>query len=537
MSTALTKSLSRSRGLANMAHQQVLNLKDAGMISDAMIPMEHGFEGIRDVSRIQRRYSLFRGWLYSAVNALASEAAGQPVFIGRVGKSDDQEEKPKSSKSFVLSMMTKTIRNKASRDELEILTDPDKIRMLEQPNPIQSRWEFVYSFVANLNLTGWAYIIRDVDKEGRIVFYSLPSTWIRPDHKNGPFSRFFIVNPNKPQVQDQKPLDRSQVGFAYLPDPSNPLSALAPAASQQNAIRIDDHIQTSQEVFFENGIFPSVVVTVGKDPHPNFPAGIRPRLTGAQRRQIHGAIDKVSAGVRNYGKPAIIDGLIEKIERFSATQTEMGWEKSEEKVKTRILSAFAVHPYILGEETGTGSYAKATNIEKRFNKRVNTFLDMLSLVMTELVNTEETDNLLVWWERAIAEDPNIRLKLYDIGRKNNDITRNEFRTEAGLPPSDEDVAKKSKLLETVGGMNGAVAIFNAVGQGLMSSESAAELFVKFFDIPLEEAKKIVGTVPDKILESEPEAVQEAVRGLERAVLRLDSTQVDLSHKMEAVGSL
>jgi hypothetical protein len=90
-------------------------------------------------------------------------------------------------------------------------------------------------------------------------------------------------------------------------------------------------------------------------------------------------------GVANYGEPAIVDGMIESVTRLSATQNEMGWEKSEDKIRTRILSAFGVHPYILGEPVGVGGYAQVVNIEKRFYKRVNTFLDMLSTVVTNFV--------------------------------------------------------------------------------------------------------------------------------------------------------
>src|SRR5690606_34688604 len=132
--------------------------------------------------------------------------------------------------------------------------------------------------VANLCLTGWSFIVADVE-DGETVYYSLPSTWVRPDHTKGPFAEFRIVNPEDPAAEsDQKPIPGDQVCFAYFPNPSNPLSALAPAGAQNDAIQVDDKIQTCQRVFFDNGVFPSVLITVGKNPHPDVPAGVRPRL-------------------------------------------------------------------------------------------------------------------------------------------------------------------------------------------------------------------------------------------------------------------
>jgi hypothetical protein len=361
------------------------------------------------------------------------------------------------------------------------------------------------------------------------MFYSLPTTWVRPDHSKGLFSKFRIVNPNKPEAsQDTEPLDRSQVAFASMPNPSDPLSPLAPVTTQMLSVRIDDHIQTSQERFFENGVFPSVLVSIGKDPHPDVPSGIRPRLTGPQRRQVNAMIQKMMAGVHNYGHPAILDGMIERIDRLSATQNEMGWEKSEGAVRTRILSAFGVHPYILGEPVNVGGYAQAAKIEERFCKRVNTFLDMIGWTITNFAGPMAggDDRLLVWWEKCEPNDPSLRLATMREGRRNGDVTRNEYRAFAGFPPVEEEIDERGKLLETVGGMTGAVQVITAVGQGLMTSQTAAHLFSMFFEIPIEEALQIVGQA------TEAETLEEATETLREAVSVLGVSPKVIAHEID-----
>ena len=201
---------------------------------------------------------------------------------------------------------------------------------------------------------------------------------------------------------------------------------------------------------------------MGKQPHPDVPGGIRPRLTPAQRRQVYGAIKKVMSGVSNYGNPAIVDGMIESIERLSATQNEIGWEKSEKSVRTRILSAFAVHPFILGEEMA-GSYAQAYVVGERFCDRVNVFLALLSQLMTNFVpvlldkssekaanrKTEANDDLVVWWEEAQVKDPSMEKSLWEAARQRGDVSQNEFRAWMGIGPDedgDEAAIDKTNLL-------------------------------------------------------------------------------------------
>lgn len=371
----------------------------------------------------RRNYSLFRGWMYSAVHALASEGSSQPVKMAEVSGPNNQFRK--------LDHQTKS-----PNQDMGIIIDDPFLSALENPNPAQYRWQFVYNFIVNINLTGWGYIIGGETEEG-FEFYSVPTDWVTPLHQEGPFSNFKIQNPRDPESKTQI-LTKENVGFAYFPNPSDPLCGIAPVDAQLMGIKIDDHIQSSQEAFFENGIFPSVVVTVGRDPHPDVPGGLRPRLTAEQRREVIGAIRKVSGGVANYGNPAIVDGLIEKIERLSATSNEMGWERSETSARTRILSAFGVHPYILGEATNVGGHAQTFNIEKRFCKRVNTFLDMLSVLMTEFNNQFDTGTKKkIWWEPCTPIDKSIQSVEMREARRNNDITQNEYRTYLGLTPDSD----------------------------------------------------------------------------------------------------
>jgi len=505
---AVERALTRSRDLAATANALANRAKAGATAGDLISPSASGpFEKYRTAANNKQKYAQFRGWVYSAVNAIAEEAAKQPVQIGKLAGSTRGKGKPKSSKYLQghdRLMMAKTIQNKAAAKQIEMILDHPLAAVLEKPNPIQYRWQFVYSFVANLCMTGWGYIIGDYDEDGNPTFFSVPTSWVAPKHDKGLFSEFEIRNPDNPSAKGEV-LDRDQVAFAYLPNPGNLMSAYSPTSAQSAAIKIDDNIQSCELAFFDNGIFPSVIVTMGKNPHPDGKSdGVRQRLTATQRRQVYAAIRKVSGGIANYGNPAIVDSLIERIDRLSMTQNELGWDKSETKVRSRILSIFGVHPFILGEEMA-GSYAQAFVVQDRFCGKVNVFLDLLSTIMTDFAPrfTDDEDDLLVWWREATANDPSMEKGVYEGARGRNDITQNEFRAWMGLPP-DEDRNESQIDKSSVGAVAGVAA---QVTKGELTPEQATAILTAL-GLADDIAKKIAGTGPKEPVENPDQGFDE-----------------------------
>jgi phage portal protein BeeE len=493
---ALQKAHTQTRALANTAAARAQLLKQAGVLT--LSPAE----GVSQLNQFQqqasnrRNYAKFRGWVYAAVNALAMEGAGQPVRVGKM-KGAEAPQAPVTTKGYWPL--------KTAGQELVIDEGHPLLNSLECPNSMQGQWQFTYSFIANLCLTGWSFVVRDEDEDGNPQFYSVPTTWVRPIHTKGPFAEFKIVNPRDPLAEVESSnvplLTRDQVAFAQLPDPSDPLGALPPSGAQAAGIAIDEKIQESQVAFFDNGIFPSVVITMGQQPHPSGDGMYRPRLTAEQRRQVYAAIRKVSGGIANYGNPAIVDGLIEKIDRLSATQNEMGWEKSEKTVRTRILSAFCVHPFILGEEMA-GSYAQAYIVESRFYRRVNTYLAMQSGVMTQLgrkayaakkaTGAKKAEKLIVEYKPCKSVDPSMEKTTWEQARTRGDVTQNEFRAWMGLPP-DEDKQEQHIEKSLAAPIT---AIAEKAESGAISREQALEM-LKALGLPEEVAKGIAGEGPPK----------------------------------------
>jgi phage portal protein BeeE len=514
MPSAITKALNRTKALRTLTTQHVeTTIKAGGRIDLTPGFGDGGLGAFRSQQKNRAAYASYRGWIYSAVHALASASAERPVSIYK-SKAKSSKKTGKLNTRKALDRRIRDIETKQKDDEEAVLEHPVLDR-LTSPNPMQGHYQFVYSFVASMQLTGWGFLVFDDSQpKGELPYvYSVPTTWVTPIHEKGPFAEFKIADPSNPNAAaNQEPIPRGVVEFAYFPDPSNPLQAMAPASSQAIATQIDENIQTSQSQFFENGMFPSALVTVGRDPHPDVPAGVRPRLTAQQRRQVYAAIRKVSQGVANYGQPVILDGLIESVERLSASQNELGWEKSEKAIRTRILSAFGVHPFILGEEM-VGSYAQAAIVETRFGKRVNVCLRLLSEVMTGHYDKDETqeDGLEVLYEPFEADDPQMRQGQYDKGRANGDVSRNEYRAFIGLPKDDsiEDVVVDKTIVTQV------LQIAQGVAGGKMSRDQGIALLTAM-GIPKKKAEDIAGEEPPETpaMGLDPMGGQGAAEGME-----------------------
>jgi len=486
MSTALTKAIRRTESVALTAYDCGVKAKGSGTSLDftPSSPMA-GMAGWQQQQAHAEQYSYMREWVYAAINALASEGAGQPPVVARLSGSKVKD-KLQGKKLCELNRMTKTARCKAANMEYEIQQDHLLVELLEHPNEFQEKWQFVYSFFANLVLTGIAYItVSYSERLKKLELYSLPSTWVKPNHKNGLFSQFEVKNPKAVGVEPVM-LDRTQVGFAMLPNPSDPLAALAPASTQLRTLKMYEHMLNGQEAFFRKGAFPSVIVSMAQGPYQSTKG--RPVLSNVQRRMIHHALQQNVLGDMNQGTAFIVDGLIEDMKPFSGLKhREMGWDKTEDKIKTRILSAFGVHSFILGEFM-PGSQAQAEIISERFYKRVNTYLDMLSNLLTNLLGSiEGNEQMLIWFEKCQASNPERRTSTFLTMRSSGDISQNELRAEMGLPP-DEDL---NQAVIQPSMMAGVTQVLTLLGQGVIQREQVVAT-LEGMGVPTDLAEEVAG---------------------------------------------
>jgi phage portal protein BeeE len=494
-------------GLRSSQSQALITAEKAtpAAISGELVPSEGHSAGIFSGREQATReaYNLFRHWVYVCVNAIARRLAGQPISAA------SQENAAANPERATLYGLQQQIQRKrmpprmrakfTESDNIEVLAAHGSLDLLSCPNPIQGKFEFLYMSAIQILITGEAYWVGGVrkDSEGNLKpeIWAVPTSWLEPIHKGGYFTGYLL----KTKPGQDKPIPPENVARTYFCDPSDIKKAYAPLRACISAVRTDDYIQTSQEESFARGIWPNVVITVGKQRGPQgMLTDRRPVLMGHHRRQFIRAIKQVWQETVGQGDPAIVDGLIESIHKLQNTPLEMDWPGSGEIVKRRVMQTYGVNPITVGEIVGANRAQAYEARRQTADMAINPLADAFSETLTEWIGPwyEEPNRLLIWVEPYEPIDPELDLKRWAEGLKSNSVTQDEYRvSQLGLPPLDRE--EKNALLSTVGGMTGAVQILSALSQGGISSQTAAQLFVLFFDIPLKRAIEIIGEEEDR----------------------------------------
>lgn len=444
----------------------------------------------RESARTRAAYSKFKNWVYVATNAIAKRLAGQPWFAGEVegGTANPERRYPSSRKDLV----PKSLKHAAENANLTVLDDHPVLDTLAQPNPVQKSFEFAYLSAINLLITGQAYwvggVVKEKGEEDKLELWAVPTNWITPKHEGRLFSSYEL-NIGRAKI----PLPAENVARTYFPHPTDLRGAWSPLFAISDAADIDDHILSSQKVTFQRGPFPNVVLTAGKMVGPDGQTlNHRPTLSSDQRRQIIGAINQVWRQTTAMGDPAIVDGLIESVHKLSNSPAEMDWMESGEQVKRRIMQVYQVNPISVGETVGSNR-AQAHEAERQVcQQAVNPLAEAFSESATMFLGPmwETPQRLKVWIEKAQPIDNELELKRWSTARRNDDVSRDEFRSFMGL--AEDDRPPRGNLLQLVGGINGASNIMTQVGLGRMPKEVAMNLFQVFFEVEEETAAAMAG---------------------------------------------
>jgi len=484
----------------------------AGTGGDPTVGMGPGVAGIGDIlgpgtrrtAAAREAYSFMRSWVYVSVDAIARRAASQAVGVGEIENAPAESRRrlsiPSGRKTttnapWSLRSVPRSIRERAAgAQELTVYESHPLLDLLQRPNSVQRKFEFIYLSAVNLLITGECYWVGgEVEGgDGDFELWAVPTNWITPKHENGLFTGYRLQVAGQATPRD---IPAENVARTYLPDPSDIKSALSPLSTVIAAARVDDHIQTSQEAMFRRGINPNLIVTIGRmRGEDGSLTDRRPVLQGRHRRQIIRAIREIWDQTVSSGDPAILDGLIESVHKLHNTPQEMDWPASGEIVKKRIMQAYKVNPIVVGEITA-GNRAQAVEAEKNFcGNAVNPLSSALSETLTEFVGPwyEEGKPVVVWIEDSIPTDPDQTLKEWVEARKNEDVTADEFRAEIlGLPPLQKR-DDPARLLTQQGGLTGVTALVDKVAAGTITDEQATEIMVATLRLDRATAEKIAG---------------------------------------------
>ena len=354
----------------------------------------------------QQQLAAFNSWVFAAIRPIANRIAAQPIRVGR----------------------PKTLRTSKGKPEVALLDEHPILTMFSDPNNIQTGYGLLWALVASLNLTGRAFLFVP-EKTDPPQAFMIPVSWVKGHAGTTGYTSWYVQPPGHSEAITV-PADR-MVYFAF-PDPSDPWGAISPLAAVASAINNDASILQSQRAAFSRGMHPSHAVIVGKNPD-----GRRRELSPVQQRQIISAIKTRYQGTAKHGEPFIVDGLIEDIRQISHSPGEMDWISSSKDVKSRILEAFGVSPYIIGASE-PGSRAASIVAEMHFLKNtVNPLIQLMNASLTEWLRpmfAKEGERLEVYIEEAKVDDDELDLKIAQVLLQGGAIQPNELRFMFGFAP-------------------------------------------------------------------------------------------------------
>lgn len=372
-----------------------------------------------NMGRAAQQLKAYRGWSYVAIRCVANRIAGQAVNLFRVtGKKSPPRAK------------------QAQPSNLEPIEQHDLLTLLADPNPLGTRWTFLYSTVCNILLSGKAFWwLTEDEVKGKPALYWLPSSWVEGYEGS---SRITSWSVRPPGMAESFPIPAEDMTYFHTPDPSDPSAAVSPLMACSDAVEADQYITASQRGAFSRGMYPSMALIVGKHAGPDgsINCGARPQLSGAQRKQLIRAVRNIWSQTIHQGDPLILDGLVEDVKRLQAMPNEMDWIESGKALRERILMSYSVNGIVAGQ-VESANRASSTEAERHFvNNAVNPLAVAMSEAMTEWIGqrfSTEGEKLVLQIEPCVVHDEDLEMRKFQLLAQSGAISADELRAWAGLP--------------------------------------------------------------------------------------------------------
>ena len=317
-------------------------------------------------------------------------------------------------------------------------------------------WGLLYLTIASLELTGKSFIWIS-ERGGRREAFAIPTHWVEASVGQ---SRIEAWKVRPPGHGEPLTIPASEMVYIAYPSPSDPKGSVSPLQAAAAAIDADGMIDAAQSSAFRNGIFGQHLIIVGSLPGQTG----TPHLTKTQRAQLIAPIKKMYEGAHRAGTPIILDGLIKDIKPLSNRPDEMSFLDSGKMVKEKILLSFGVNAIVAGQVEGVNR-ASSVAAESHFCSNLNPKVELLSQAFTEWLGpmlAAPGERLVVWIDRCIARDDELRIKKWEIAARHSLITENEFRRELlgldDIDGGDLRVGAADTFAETIGNqVNAALA--------------------------------------------------------------------------------
>lgn len=380
------------------------------------------------------------GWVSASIRPIAQSAAGQPIRLASIRKRVSGPAIRSLDPSVLMQQRLQAfykhqlpLRLKGFADQIDIIDEHPFLETIREPNELMTSWALMFVTVVSTMLTGRGFWWMP-QVNGRRQFWHMPTPWVKAINANGRLNDSFEIRPLNSATPWTVPGE--EIAQFYIPDAADPLSAVSPTQTQSRAITADELLQEAQQRAFKNGLFPGLILTVGRQ-DDGMGNKSRPKLTDGQKNQIINTIRTMYRGVYRNDEPFILDAMIEDIKKLSNVPKEMDFLNSGKQTKSRVSQGFGVNPWVMGDTESSNRASAVVAMEHFFSIVVNPMLEMFSQIMTKKILPifpEHNSSLLAYIEPARSNDIQMLLLEREQMIRAGALTRNELRAYNGLPP-------------------------------------------------------------------------------------------------------
>lgn len=287
---------------------------------------------------------------------------------------------------------------KQTGDHRDEIHQSDLLKLINNPNPMQSGAEFMRHLVSYYALSGNAYVNGPRAGKAPKQLYLLSPAHV--EVKAGPYLGIPARYEYKPDANAARiyPVDQltaaSEVLHVKTFNPLSPWYGMAPMDAAALAIDLHNAGNIWNYSLLSQGARPSgALVVKAKD-------GQAQNLTDEQFGRLKGMLDDQYAGAGNNGKPLLLEGGLEWQE-MSLSPTDMDFMDGKHAAAREIALAFGVPPMLLGIP-GDSTYNNMA--EARLALYTDTVLPLLQLIIGGLnrwLTPLYGEGLYLWYDEEM----------------------------------------------------------------------------------------------------------------------------------------
>lgn len=327
-------------------------------------------------------------WVYICVDKIAKAIAGLPLKVYQKTKTGGRIE----------------VDNRISR-------------LLKNPNPYQTRYEFWYTTVLGVELMGNAYweIVRNAFDLPVEMYTLRPDRMqILPDPKE--YIKGYVYKANLKDIK----FNADEIIHPKSPHPTDDYYGLSPISAARRSVLLDRYAQEHAEEFFKSGEMPGVVLEYAGS------------LSDAEWKRLNQRWKAAHGGRKKAHRTAILEGGL-KGKSLGMTQQDAQFIKQRKLSREELCAVYDIPPAMVG----LLEYANYANVQVQkiiwytqgIRPRVNMYAEYINKFLIPQFKQYENDNLYAEFlmDEVLKADEETRYKMYDMAIKGGFMLINQAR--------------------------------------------------------------------------------------------------------------